>query len=71
MTTHPTNKAIKSALSALVADARRVARENDYTTRQVSKLIFGDTRTLDMIIGGHTSITISRVLRAADRLKKL
>lgn len=66
--THPTTRAMRAAIRRFVVDARTKARSVGLSTGRMSRILFGDSRVLDQLWQGHTSITVARVMRAAERL---
>lgn len=58
-------------IPALVARADAYAKRSKRSPGGVSKAIFDDVRTLDMLRDGATNITIARVQAAEHRLAML
>lgn len=61
----------KQAIKTFLVDANAARRATKRTRKGLSKVLFDDTRTLDLLADGHTDITVSRLERGAQRLTKL
>lgn len=55
----------------LVKRADRYARKTGRSPGGISKALFDDVRTLDLLRGGFRDIQVSRIERAAERLADL
>lgn len=58
-------------ISSLVRRADAYAKATGRSSGGVSKSIFEDTRTLDLLRGGHRDITVARLERADAALTEL
>ena len=58
-------------VSALIRRADRYAKRHNRTTGGVSKLLFHDVRTLELLRQGGRGVTLGRLERAWARLEEL
>lgn len=63
--------AFRSAVRDLAKRADAYAKRERRTRGGASMVIFSDTRTLDLLLGGHEKITVERLIVGAERLAKL
>lgn len=67
----PIHAAMPTDITNLIRRARRVATKTGRTPGGVSKALFDDVRTLDLLADGWRGIQVDRLARGEDRLEAL